>query len=82
MSSLTYVYILTSQTAPQRHYTGLTQNPFARINVHNAGKVSSTAAAAPWHVETTVVFRDRGKALAFERYLKSHSDRAFATRHF
>jgi len=33
-------------------------------------------------VETSIMFRSKEKAIAFERYLKSHSGRAFATKHF
>ena len=34
----------------------------------------------PWRIETAISFRSRDKALAFERHLKTHSGRAFATK--
>jgi len=36
----------------------------------------------PWILETAIAFRSKDKAYAFEAYLKSHSGRAFATKHF
>jgi putative endonuclease len=33
-------------------------------------------------LRTAVAFFDRARALAFERFLKSQSGRAFASRHF
>jgi len=82
VSHFHYVYILVSEADPSRHYTGLTQDLDARILSHNAGQVSHTAKYRPWRIETAVAFRSREKAVAFERYLKSHSGRAFATKHF
>ena len=33
-------------------------------------------------IETAIAFRSKEKASAFEKYLKSHSGRAFAKKHF
>jgi predicted GIY-YIG superfamily endonuclease len=63
---------------PKRHYTGLTKDLVARLKKHNAGGVSHTSKYRPWHVETYIAFNDYKKALAFEKYLKSGSGRAFA----
>lgn len=46
------------------------------------GKSPHTAKYRPWRIETAVTSRSRDKAVTFERYLKSHSGRAFAARHF
>jgi len=73
-----YVYILTSKIDKIRHYTGVTTDIEARLRAHNAGQVPHTAKYRPRHVETVVAFRSREKAVAFEKYLKSHSGRAFA----
>ena len=81
MSGFHYVYILQSENDPTRHYTGITQDGAARLKIHNSGQVSATARFRPWKIETYVAFRSRAKAEAFERYLKSHSGRAFAARH-
>ncbi len=76
-----YVYILVSEIDPQRHYVGLTGDLAARLAAHNAGKISHTAKHQPWRIETAIAFRDKKKATAFEKYLKSGSGRTFAKRH-
>jgi hypothetical protein len=53
-----------------------------RLAEHNLGTVTSTKAFSPWQIEVAIAFRDRSKAAAFEQYLKSHSGRIFAKRHF
>ena len=73
-----YVYILTSIVDPNRHYTGFTEDLGARLKKHNSGAVSFTSKYKPWRLETYVAFTDRKKAIAFEKYLKSGSGRAFA----
>jgi putative endonuclease len=75
-----YVYILVSESDPSRHYTGLTENLENRLKAHNAGQVPHTSKFRPWRVETAIAFRSRKKAAAFERYLKTHSGRAFSTK--
>jgi len=77
-----YVYILVSESDPNRHYVGSTSDLSARLAAHNAGKVSHTSKHKPWRVETAVAFRNKTKVTAFERYLKSGSGREFARRHF
>ena len=73
-----YVYILTSEVDETRHYTGLTQDLDSRLKAHNAGQVPYTTKYRPWKIETSIAFRSKEKAAAFEKYLKSHSGRAFA----
>lgn len=73
-----YVYILTSLAEADRHYTGITGDVAARLEMHNAGSVPHTAKFRPWRLETYVAFTDQTKAHAFESYLKSGSGRAFA----
>ena len=80
--SFHYVYILISKSNESHHYTGLTKNMEARLKAHNAGQVAHTAKFRPWQIETVVAFRSNKKAIAFEKYLKSHSGRAFAAKHF
>ena len=82
MRDFHYVYILVSETDPSRHYTGLTDDLHARLNAHNTGKCGHTSKFRPWQIETAIAFRTREKAAAFEGYLKSHSGRAFASKHF
>lgn len=80
--NFTYVYLLNSTTNPSRHYTGMTRNLQNRLRDHNAGKVATTAKSGPWYIDTAVAFRNSDRAVAFERYLKSHSGRAFTSKHF
>ena len=77
-----YVYILISKQDPTRHYTGLTQDLASRLKSHNDGQVSYTSKFRPWQIETAISFKNRDKAAEFEKYLKSHSGRAFASKHF
>ncbi|MBI1251081.1 MAG: GIY-YIG nuclease family protein [Alphaproteobacteria bacterium] len=72
-----YVYILESIEG-EHFYVGVTDDVQARVKSHNAGHVTHTAKFLPWRVRTYVAFDDEKRALAFERYLKSGSGRAFA----
>jgi len=76
--SFSYVYILQSESGPERFYVGLTDDLKARLAKHNAGEVSHTVKFRPWKLKTAVAFTDRERASSFERYLKTASGRAFA----
>jgi len=65
-----------------RHYTGITDDLHDRLRRHNAGEVLHTAKHRPWGLRVAVAFRDRERAAAFEKYLKTHSGRVFSSRHF
>lgn len=82
MHGFHFAYILVSERAPSRHYTGVTSDLASRLQFHNNGQVPHTKKHRPWRIETVIAFRSRKKAHAFESYLKSHSGRAFASRHF
>lgn len=73
------VYILISECGAHR-YVGLTGNLKARLGAHNAGRVTHTSKYRPWRIKTYVAFDQRDKAVAFEKYLKSGSGRAFAAK--
>ena len=77
-STFHYVYMLQSITQPDRFYVGLTENLEVRLKAHNAGKVPHTSKFPPWRIETAIAFSDKTKAVAFEKYLKTQSGRAFA----
>jgi len=49
---------------------------------HNGGKSPHTRKYVPWELVVAVYFADRGKAEAFDRYLKQGSGHAFSRRHF
>ena len=76
-----YVYILKSMSEPAHYYTGMTDDLRTRLAKHNRGEVSHTSKYAPWRLNTYVAFSDRNRAIAFEKYLKSSSGRAFARKH-
>lgn len=81
-SKFVYVYMLRSIDPPDHWYVGMTEILPERLKAHNSGKVPHTSKFAPWRVETAIAFRDKAKAVAFEKYLKSQSGRAFAKKHF
>jgi putative endonuclease len=78
---LKYVYILQSESG-EHFYVGVTDDLKVRLQLHNAGKVTHTAKHKPWRIRTYVAFDQADRAFAFERYLKSGSGRAFASKRF
>jgi len=75
-----YVYIIRSIAFPNQLYYGATADLKQRLADHNAGKSTHTAKYAPWELVWYCAFPDKIKALEFEKYLKSHSGRAFASK--
>ena len=73
-----YVYILQSELDLSHYYTGITNNVENRLAKHNSGAVKHTAKFRPWRLKTYIAFTDTDQAVAFEKYLKSGSGRAFA----
>jgi putative endonuclease len=73
-----YVYILQSVTDGKHFYTGITDDLKARLSMHNSGVVTHTSKYRPWRIKTYIAFADEERAVAFEKYLKSGSGRAFA----
>ena len=72
-----YVYMLESLDS-LHFYVGITDDLRARLTKHNAGEVPHTSKYGPWRLKTYVAFSNEKQAVAFEKYLKSHSGRAFA----
>ena len=54
----------------------------ARLEDHNSGSCRFTAAGRPWELRVAIEFADEEAAVAFEKYLKTGSGRAFSKRHF
>jgi predicted GIY-YIG superfamily endonuclease len=79
---LHYVYILRSESDPDRFYVGLTTDLERRLSEHNSGKSIHTNKHMPWKLLTYIAFSGRKKAERFEGYLKSGSGRSFAKKHF
>ena len=77
-----YVYLLESDASPGKRYVGLTADLKRRLAEHNAGKSGHTSKYVPWRLVTYVAFSNEQKAASFERYLKSGSGHAFASRRF
>lgn len=73
-----HVYILRSITFPEQTYIGATEDIEARLKDHNSGRSPHTSKFRPWSVICSLAFVDKTAAYEFERYLKSHSGRAFA----
>jgi predicted GIY-YIG superfamily endonuclease len=76
--TMKYVYILESLAVAEHFYTGITEDLDARLFKHNSGAVSHTSKFRPWRIKTYIAFADEARAIAFEKYLKSGSGRAFA----
>jgi len=77
-----YVYLLESINFPSQTYIGLTDNLRKRLAAHNGGQAKHTRKFKPWRLVTYLAFSEDDKAVAFERYLKSSSGRAFANKRF
>jgi putative endonuclease len=63
---------------PDQEYVGASEDLKQRIADHNARKSAHTSKYSPWELIWYCGFPDKYRALAFEKYLKSHSGRAFA----
>jgi len=63
-------------------YVRYTTNLNKRLSDHNFGATTHTAKYIPWKFEMYLAFDDQNKAIEFEKYLKSHSGRAFRDKRF
>ncbi len=76
-----YVYIIKSVRFPTEYYVGYTVDLKERISKHNEGGSPHTSKFKPWKLSFYSAFQDKVLALAFEKYLKSHSGKAFSAKH-
>jgi putative endonuclease len=76
-----FVYVLRSEGTPPRYYIGLSA-VLAPGSEHNALICRPTSKYGPWRTHVTIEFAEQELAARFERYLKSGSGRAFASRYF
>jgi putative endonuclease len=75
-----YVYILICNDLSP--YTGFTENLKDRFIRHQNGQVPATKPRLPVKLTFYCAFPDKYKAIAFEKYLKSGSGRAFMNKRF
>jgi putative endonuclease len=76
-----HVYVIVSETRPERYYIGFSSHPDNRLAEHNAAENPSTADFCPWQFAAVFSFPSEQQAHRFERYLKAGSGRAFLRRH-
>ena len=72
-----YIYIIKSLVATDQLYVGCTQDLVKRLANHNCGTTEHTKKYRPWELVMYLAFTNKHKAVEFEKYLKSHSGRAF-----
>jgi len=77
-----HVYVIRSIKHPDRYYTGMTDDVVRRVEVHNTGGSEYTRGLRPWELVAFTTFTNPESAVAFEKYLKTGSGRAFSKRHF
>lgn len=78
-----YVYILQSKSHKDQMYFGFTENLKQRVQHHNSGSGGfHSAKFKPWKLIYSSIFKDKKKALDFEKYLKTASGKAFARKRF
>ncbi len=75
-----FTYVLESKDK-QHWYFGITNNLKRRLHEHNEGKSTHTSSFRPWTLRFCVTFENRSQAEVFEKYLKSHSGRAWMKKH-
>lgn len=76
-----YVYIIQSKTNAREYYTGHTKDLRERLKIHNQGGHKYTSSHRPWKLAWYCAFKNKTKAIQFEKYLKSGSGHSFRKRH-
>lgn len=74
------VYILESLKDGSK-YVGVTENVSKRLIEHNSGSAKYSNSKRPYKLVWYCVFKNKTKALQFEKYLKQGSGFAFARKH-
>ena len=77
LSDTTFEYVYILRCSNGKTYVGHTANVEERLNRHIKGSVPATKNIRPVILLTYLTFTDKYKAIAFEKYLKSGSGRAF-----
>lgn len=74
------VYILKS-LRDNSLYTGVTEDLIERLKAHNSGTSKYSSTKRPFKIAWYCAFKNKTKALQFEKYLKQGSGFAFARKH-
>jgi predicted GIY-YIG superfamily endonuclease len=75
-----YVYFIQCEAGPNRRYVGYTNDLKQRIKTHYADGSIHTAKYQPLKLVGYHAFSEKKKVQDFERYMKSTSGRAFASK--
>jgi len=75
------MYYIYSLKCIDGYYIGCTDNLKDRLERHQKGQVPATANRLPVELDFYFAIRNKCKAFAFEKYLKSGSGRAFLNKH-
>jgi putative endonuclease len=73
-----FIYVLYSRTW-DKYYVGETENPEARLIMHNTSKFksASTTFADDWQIKLLITTMDRIAARKVERFIKSMKSKTF-----
>ena len=77
LNNMYFVHVLRSKNNPDRVYKGFTTDLKDRLEHHNSGASKHTTKFRPWELVFFASFKDKKKALDFEKYLKTASGIAF-----
>lgn len=75
-----YIYILQSKR-DFSYYKGITRDLKKRLYDHNHGSNKYSSSKTPWVLVWYCAFKDKQKAVDFEKYIKQGSGAAFIKKH-
>ena len=81
LTSLCITYTLIQSGKDCGYYVGFTADLKNRLREHNDKEVAYTSKKVPWVLVWNCAFKDKNKAVVFERYLKQGSGFAFVRKH-
>lgn len=77
---MNHVYLIRSIADPSQIHIGATSDLKQRIADDSSGKSTHTSKFTPRELEFYLAFPEKTAAYEFEKYLKTHSGRAFANK--
>jgi predicted GIY-YIG superfamily endonuclease len=75
------MYYVYSLKCKEGYYVGCTDDLQERMERHQKGHLPATADRLPIKLDFYIAIKEKHKAFAFEKYLKSGSGRAFIKKH-